>query len=1022
MISALKKDIDIVLPVANIVTASAGAGKTHALTHKYVQLLLSKVIPRNALPNILAVTFTNNAATEMKQRILRLLKLASLGDKETLRELHEILSMEEPEIRLGATRLLNDLLDNYSDFQVKTIDSFMATVFKSASIEYGFHPEFEILLNTDKTFDLAFDLFSRELEEGSPQVRVVENLIRLIAESKGRESNFVWDPYRSISSYVKKIYTLLAAQIKPLDTTDLSGELTELKKKVAHQASLLKKVILRSGLTMNQNSVRDFELIDAGDIAALIGKTLKKTPVNKPKVKSEMAAYEKWIPEIEAEQDTLNGLLTKAYHSYAMSFYQPYSEAYTLLEGAVTQMKKRYGEIFIDDVNKTLAAHLTAEAVPEVYFRIGDTVYHYLVDEFQDTSLIQWKNLFPLIEESLSKGGSLFVVGDTKQSIYGFRDADWRIMKHLTEANPFPSARHEVDSLAINFRSAERIVDFSRSVFHDIIPSLGYDKEAAISGLSTFHQEVKKEERGKGYAEVALLMEGEGLPAEKAKILSIVEECRARGYHYNEIALLTPANTDVVEASSWLNEKKIPIISHSTLDVRRRKSAGEFIALLRFLDSPVDDLSFSTFILGDLFGALLAPHALHRGDLEQFIFDAKRRENGPLYTAFRSEFSTLWDQYFEHLFNVVGYLPLYDLLSEALKIFDAFATLPDEEAAFVKLLEVVEAFEQEGTNTIKDFLRFSDDETSDDAWRIDVPRNIDAMHVMTVHKAKGIEFPVVIVLLYDHQPRGTGYLLDEGEDSVRIVKVNKEIAAKVEELQELLDRERFMDTVDSFNKLYVAFTRAKKEMYVVGVYKKELREPSRFLPADLFVPGPKPDAVSAAAGFETGLPLYHHTKRRSLLVQEQGAIGTEESKRGDVVHRILSAIEFLSDDPSRQLDEILSMMDYDIQAPKETLKYAILEFLSDARVRPFFLPGDGRVVLREQELTNGAGALYRADRILCDRDEVTVIDFKTGDDKNELEYLGQVRNYMKILREIFPGRTMLGLIAYVDLKQTRSVA
>ena len=488
----------------------------------------------------------------------------------------------------------------------------------------------------------------------------------------------------------------------------------------------------------------------------------------------------------------------------------------------------------------------------------------------------------------------------------------------------------------------------------------------------------------------------------------------------------TVCSLRVVEASSWLNEKKIPIISHSTLDVRRRKSAGEFIALLRFLDSPVDDLSFSTFILGDLFGALLAGtgSAVNRKECERCIFEAKRQMSRPLYAVFRSEFPALWNQYFEHLFNVVGYLPLYDLLSEAFKIFDAFAVLPDEEAALVKLLEVVEVFEQEWTNTIKDFLRFSDDETSDEAWRIDVPRNIDAMHVMTVHKAKGIEFPVVIVLLYDHQPRGTGYLLDEREDSVRIIKVNKEIAAKVEELQSLLEREQFMDRVDSFNKLYVAFTRAKKEMYIVGVYKKELREPTRFLPADLFIPGKKPETVSVKPEMEIGVPLFHHTRRRSLLVQERGAIGTEESRRGDIVHRILSAIEFLDEDPSSQLAEIFSKFDHEIHAgiSKEILKATILDFLKGNDIRPFFERDRGRVVSREQEFVNGAGALFRADRVVVDNDEIIVIDFKTGDDKKELEYRDQVQNYVGILREIYPRKKVFGLIAYVDLKETRSVA
>ncbi len=267
-------------------------------------------------------------------------------------------------------------------------------------------------------------------------------------------------------------------------------------------------------------------------------------------------------------------------------------------------MKKQRGQIFIDDVTRSLADHLSTDAVPEIYFKIGEMIYHYLIDEFQDTSQIQWNNLFPLVEESLSKGGSLFVVGDTKQSIYGFRDADWKIMKQLTEENPFPSARHEVRSLDTNYRSSEKIVSFTKEVFHTIIPREGFAAEAAASGLSTFEQHVTAENAGKGYVEVQCLRAEDDVPERRA-VRGIVEECLSRGYRYSDIAILTPTNKRVIDVSGWLNEGGVPIISHSTLDVRRRKSAGEIIALLRFLDSPVDDLSFATFILGGVFSGAL---------------------------------------------------------------------------------------------------------------------------------------------------------------------------------------------------------------------------------------------------------------------------------------------------------------------------------------------------------------------------------------------------------------------------------
>jgi ATP-dependent exoDNAse (exonuclease V) beta subunit len=1013
------------MPLVTVVAASAGAGKTFALTHRYVQILLSNNIPRNALQNVLAITFTNNAASEMKQRILKLLKLASLGDERTLLELQDIISAEGTELRVKATRLIDEIFDNYSDFQVKTIDSFMAAVFTSSSIDYGYHPDFEILLAADAIFDHAFDLFSRELKEKSPQALVVDKLIEIISENRPAESGFLWDPYRNIAGEIKKIHKLIAAQTKPLNTADVSAEISSLKDQIGLQAETLEALIRKSALAINHHFANDLASIKAGDIHALIGRTLKDTPVKKPKRKGEIEAYDKWIARLEGEHAKLNDLVRHYILGYAQAYYQPYVDAYGMLQKTIERVKRQRGQIFIDDVNKTLGEHLDAEAVPEIYFKIGETIYHYLVDEFQDTSRIQWRNMRPLIEESLSKGGSLFVVGDTKQSIYGFRDADWRIMKGLTETNVFPSAHHEVQTLDMNYRSYERIVEFNKNVFRDVIPAEGFKEEAAASGLSDFEQNVKAEHQGKGYVEVDLFRQEEDETPEKAAILNIVEECHSRGYRYDEIGILTPNNKNVIEISGWLNEKSIPFISHSTLDARRRKSVTEFIALLRFLDSPVDDLSFSTFLLGDIFNELCRKreHGLSRTEIARFMFDERIRRGRPLYAAFRENFKDIWDRYFDHLVTVVGYLPLYDLISESYKIFDVFRTSPAEEAALVKLLDAVKTFEREGANTLKNFLEFSDDESNEEVWRIDVPKDIDALQVMTIHKAKGIEFPVVIVLLHDQPLRRTGYLVSEDDNSVWLLKVNKQMAEKVDVLQALLQKEEFGDRVDALNKLYVAFTRAEKEMYVVGVFRKERKEPTRFLPEKGYGSSAKPAVDASGPRRENTAMPYHHTARKALALQSYETIGRQETKRGDFIHRVFSAIEFITDDFDSQLDRVLEDIRDEMRfehSPDE-IRSTVVGFVADAKIRDYFVAREGRVVLREQEMTNKLGALYRADRIVIDRTVATVVDFKTGGDENEVAYIEQVSTYVEMLKQVYPGKNVEGLIAYVDLKKTRSV-
>ncbi len=302
------------------------------------------------------------------------------------------------------------------------------------------------------------------------------------------------------------------------------------------------------------------------------------------------------------------GELISQYASYHVrTCLTPYLKVYGQFSQVVEAVKRRQGKVFIEDINRNLAEYLNSEIVPDVYFRIGETIFHFLIDEFQDTSPIQWRNLFPLLENSLSQNGSAFVVGDTKQAIYGFRAADYTIMKSFESRNPFPSAAHSVQELEVNYRSLQRILDFNDKVFKDIVAKSGSYKDAGErSGLTDYVQKVREGRESAGYAEVTIFERDDESPPEREKIKEIVKELHERGYGYGDIAVLTQRNEDAVRATTWLNEEEIPFISYSSLDIRRRKITGEIVALLNFLSSPTDDLSFATFVLGDIFAATTA--------------------------------------------------------------------------------------------------------------------------------------------------------------------------------------------------------------------------------------------------------------------------------------------------------------------------------------------------------------------------------------------------------------------------------
>jgi len=560
-------------------------------------------------------------------------------------------------------------------------------------------------------------------------------------------------------------------------------------------------------------------------------------------------------------------------------------------------------------------------------------------------------------------------------------------------------------------------------VFQKKIPATEFDEAGTLSGLNASAQHVRKGFEAKGYAEVTLFQKDEEQFPERAKLLEVIADCLDRGHRLRDIALLTPRNSDVIRVSGWLNGAGIRFISHSSLDIRTRKITGEIIALLQFLDSPIDDLSFASFLMSDLLQSALKHGSVlvTREQFQSLIFNARHEGRSPLYKVFQERYGEVWDRCFADLYGTVGYLPLYDLISEVYKVFEVFEVSPENEGTLVKLLEVVKAFEESGNNSVKEFLAFAQDEGT--GWDMDVPMDDDAITLMTVHKAKGLDFPVVVVLLYDSGRRKKEYYVDEAEDGIRLLHISKKSTEKVAYLETIYNRERLKDEVDELNKLYVALTRAKEEMYVLGVYDKERGEPTRFLPDREFPPGPKPTVVRKSVEPKGTLSTHHHNKRRIYEPKAGGKLGLIETRRGELVHAVLSQIEFVGQDLAAQLNAAMGKLKLliDPYFTASEINSTVRAFLSDRGVKELFSAKPGRIVFREKDFANASGLLYRMDRMVVDPDTVTVIDFKTGGDELEEEYRGQVRNYMVLLRQMYPGKNVRGVIAYVDKHVMREV-
>ncbi len=1095
----LEKDTSVRFPHLTVLKASAGSGKTYTLTQRMVQFLLSEKIPKNRLRNILAITFSNNAAKEMKERTLAWLKEIHFGDAEKVAALSEVLSLDVEEMKERAGRLIDEILENYVDFQVKTIDSFMTTVFKASALDFGYNPDFDILMDNASLMEYSFNLFLRNVKQETAEAAYLESIVDSLLEYKKQDGAYLWIPSTVLLEETKKIYSKLSATGKEAETEDYSKDLEKLKRRITSCVEKIEEEIERSGLKRHGASAYKNipRQIREKTFQELVGKAYANPPVTKPsKGKADEQAACDRIAALWEEFKTLAWELTVI---FCRSSYTPYVKTFQAFTRIVDITKKQQGKIFIGDINSYLAEYLNSSIVPDVYFRIGEVIFHFLIDEFQDTSPIQWRNLFPLIENSLAQGGSLFVVGDTKQSIYGFRNADYTIMKALEGSNPFPSAEHSVKELDTNYRSKRKILEFNERVFKTkLAENAEYQLAGEKSGLTDYIQNPKDKGENDGYVEVSLLEKKEEEPAEREKIQALITELRSRGYRYRDIAILTQTNEHAIRVTSWLNEKAVPFISYSSLDIRRRKITGEMMALIHFLDSPTDDFSFGAFILGDIFnktlrterrksfalGPTLTDHPeLSIEHFREFCFTY--RDNPPLYKAFQEKFRGLWEKYFDGLFRVSGFLPIYDLMTELFAVFKVFEKMPEEEAALIKFLEVVKDFESEGSNSLTDFLAAaSGEETGDADWEMAVPKNIEAVNIMTIHKAKGLGFPVVMVLLYEVRNRGFDYLIEEKGQTVHLLKINKDEAECDEILRGLYDAEKMREMVNRLNTLYVGFTRPQRELYVLGVTNKREGYPFLLLPVEEYPPANglgdgaaasspgegaatrkpeyRPPDLQATASMDN-CPLQHrfkvgssaknygaHSKQMEFPSGHEEFISVEERKRGDFIHRVLFFIDDVKDDFETRLKIGSQAKNYDLQGVVEArrvnhgvplqeiirrvkeetggdyseadIKDLILAIVNNKEIRGYFTMASGREIRKEQEYSDGSGNLFRMDRVVIDPGNLTVIDYKTGKNKGALEkYQSQLRNYMSILGEIYQDKVITGLIAFVDLNEVKKV-
>jgi ATP-dependent helicase/nuclease subunit A len=995
-------------PSVIVLSASAGSGKTRALTHRYAGYLLGDTTPAIQPRNLLAITFTNNAAREMRQRVLTLLKEAALGTGSESADLAAELGVTRDVLARRAHLVVEDILAHYDDFQVRTIDSFMSTVFRTIGLENGFGPGFELLLDTRPLVEEGFARFMGGVKNDAGRRNLVEALVELAANTRGPDRTYQWDPYGAILRDVRILMNRLSALPGPIDTALLHEDFAGEVKRFAESARTLIGIMETSGAKVNKLFRNDVEAAASGEWDVLLSRTLKTQALVKSGTAAEKKAAALRGEELEERREEFNrGLARLALLHAATAFRAPLIVALELRQ-YLESVSREANSAGIADVNRALVALLNEERVPVVYERMGTRLRHFLLDEFQDTSPLQWSALTPLISDAVAGDGSLFVVGDMKQSIFGFRGADWTIMRGLKEKRiVFPTVTTDAHDLPMNWRSDEQIVTFVSRVFSETLPE-PLAEAAQFSGLAGHTQEVPPGRKGKGRVEVLPLIPGE----EGGQVVRLVRSAHDRGYQWSDIAVLTPGNNAVVDVSGWLNDAGIPFLSYSSMNIRTRKTIAELLALLQFLDAPVDNCAFATFVLGDLWGGLMRSRGVDawREEALPLLMDSTRGEYP--YKTFAARYPVIWEEHIAPLLAKAGYLPLYDLVCEMCKFLSVFTRAPEEGAALLKLLEVTRSFEGQGG--IKEFLKFADEE-EEHGWEFDPPQGTEAVPVMTVHKAKGLQFSVVIALLYDRawSVQNPIVRFDEQKEAVEVLKVNKDLARFHPELARVFHEQQLRVNADELHRLYVVLTRAKHELYVLSVPSpRGGKLPSTLLPAVQNTTSPLPrEEQEPAAARVFAEPQFHHVRHREEPVVAAG-LPSAEAQRGDEIHALLQSLEYVDPDTPALLQTAAERSG----SPAEILD-SLRGFLAHPAALELFAKKPGRFIWREQELVSREGALFRVDRMVEDVDKLTIVDFKTGVTRSDVSYRAQVKGYMQLAAEVFAGKQVRGVIAYVDLRE-----
>ena len=1045
-----------------LLKASAGSGKTYRLAKTYIGMLLGSK-DEHAYRHILAVTFTNKATDEMKRRILKELdQLAREPEKSPYYSdfISSFPSAEALADRAG--KILTAMLHDYGAFAVSTIDKFVQTTLKAFAREIGQFASYQVELDRDSLVRESVDRILDSLSNGDSLLKWLTDraMAGLNEDGKFSIEGGLYEMAKSLKS---------DAHREAMGRSDYSMYSSDRLSNVRKECVAVKNKY--------ENRLKDTQAAlqkafdDAGvspeDTTRKFASSLIKYSLNNKKGEKPAPTYlqrcldsDQWfaqskraylnpfvISKLSGPLADFAGLFDKKYNLYRTACIL-LGQVYNLgiaerLYGEFDSLMKEKNVLAIEESNTLLKKIIDGSDAPFVYEKIGVRFEDFLLDEFQDTSRIQWENFEPLLKESNSSGHDNLVVGDVKQSIYRFRSSDWNLLASGVK-QAFGEDADEGETLTENWRSTGQVVEFNNNFFRfayeemDKILGATNPEEGFIAPIySDVVQTARTGDPQKGSVELTWCPEApEGstdsdpvLPA----VLSSINKALEAGASLSQIAVLVRWNSEGSKVASYLGANGIAVVSNDSLRVKSSLTVRRLTSLLAYN------------IGGDT--------------------------GKPL------------DRYVAKSTGITGkraYYSIPDLCESLLRDLKKFDTATYEKETFYiqSFMDEIKSWTSKNGNKLASFLKYWEDSDK----KIASPDGIDAVNVLTIHKAKGLEFPYVIfpypekVKLYDSEktkrwcrlPQDSGLSVSEGVVWEVTLSGKSTDTLFADEYR----KERELQFTDNLNIVYVALTRASKALHVISSVKKAtppkeggFNNFSQLLYAyakDSVIPivtpsmeettpkkAGKKEQISAGSAFY-GEPYNFKTpssggkevaesvpsiyESYSLNpVGEEDASGATETRlklradasdffddeghtgygasrriRGTVLHDILSEVVVPSDlDGAVRRAVAAGRLSRSEAEEAQKLLSEAIESVSD---RGWF-PSSREGVRNEEAIIPSSGEVRRPDRVVELADRTVIIDYKFG--HPERAYYTQLREYASLYSQMFPTRPVEAWLWYL---------